>query len=213
VDWVDDPDSRVDIVATALADLRGVRRLAWGLASGKIPVRTLRQTATAHGPEGALDPLPGVPSGLARQLLRFAVVGVASTLAYLVLFVLLHDWMGAQVANALALLLTAVGNTAVNRRVTFAVRGVARAGRHHLQGLAVFALGLVLTSSTLAILHAVTRTPARMLELGVLVAANLAATLLRFVLFRTWVFPTTPTTTAPPPLTPPPTPSMQRIHP
>ena len=28
VDWVDDPDSRVDIVSTALADLRGVARLA-----------------------------------------------------------------------------------------------------------------------------------------------------------------------------------------
>jgi hypothetical protein len=27
VDWVDDPDSRVDIVATALADLRGIARL------------------------------------------------------------------------------------------------------------------------------------------------------------------------------------------
>jgi hypothetical protein len=29
VDWVDDPDSRVEIVATALADLRGVVRLAF----------------------------------------------------------------------------------------------------------------------------------------------------------------------------------------
>jgi hypothetical protein len=28
VDWVDDPDSRVDVVSTALADLRGVARLA-----------------------------------------------------------------------------------------------------------------------------------------------------------------------------------------
>jgi len=28
VDWIDDPDSRVDIVSTALADLRGVARLA-----------------------------------------------------------------------------------------------------------------------------------------------------------------------------------------
>jgi len=27
VDWVDDPDSRVDIVATSIADLRGVWRL------------------------------------------------------------------------------------------------------------------------------------------------------------------------------------------
>src|SRR4051812_3860023 len=41
VDWVDDPDSRVDIVATALDDLRGVRRLLTGLASGRIPVTDL----------------------------------------------------------------------------------------------------------------------------------------------------------------------------
>ncbi|MDB5067466.1 MAG: sugar translocase, partial [Chloroflexi bacterium] len=27
VDWTDDPDSRVDLVATALADLRGVARV------------------------------------------------------------------------------------------------------------------------------------------------------------------------------------------
>src|SRR3954447_15818633 len=33
VDWVDDPDSRVDIVSTALTDLRGVARL---LAGGRI---------------------------------------------------------------------------------------------------------------------------------------------------------------------------------
>ena len=31
VDWVDDPDSRVDIVATAMADLRGVARMLGGL--------------------------------------------------------------------------------------------------------------------------------------------------------------------------------------
>ena len=30
VDWVEDPDSRVDIIATAVGDLRGVRRVAWG---------------------------------------------------------------------------------------------------------------------------------------------------------------------------------------
>lgn len=29
VDWIEDPDSRVEIVPTALADLRGVARLAW----------------------------------------------------------------------------------------------------------------------------------------------------------------------------------------
>jgi glycosyltransferase involved in cell wall biosynthesis len=44
VDWVDDPDSRVDVIATAIGDLRGVRRVAWGLASGRIPLAELRRT-------------------------------------------------------------------------------------------------------------------------------------------------------------------------
>ncbi|PWU60765.1 glycosyl transferase, partial [Micromonospora globispora] len=38
VDWVDDPDSRVDIVSTALADLRGIGRLARALVTGALPV-------------------------------------------------------------------------------------------------------------------------------------------------------------------------------
>jgi glycosyltransferase involved in cell wall biosynthesis len=42
VDWVDDPDSRVDIVATAVADLKGVARVLGGLASGRIPVAQVR---------------------------------------------------------------------------------------------------------------------------------------------------------------------------
>ncbi|HJW76126.1 MAG TPA: dolichyl-phosphate beta-glucosyltransferase, partial [Thermoleophilia bacterium] len=42
VDWVDDPDSRVDIVATALADLKGVWRLRRALRSGRLPLAALR---------------------------------------------------------------------------------------------------------------------------------------------------------------------------
>ncbi len=37
VDWVDDPDSRVDIVATATADLKGIGRLLRGFANGVDP--------------------------------------------------------------------------------------------------------------------------------------------------------------------------------
>ena len=33
VDWVDDPDSRVDIPATIVADLKGIARLGWALAT------------------------------------------------------------------------------------------------------------------------------------------------------------------------------------
>jgi putative flippase GtrA len=60
--------------------------------------------------------------------------------------------------------------------------------RHQLQGLLVFGLALALTSGALATLHALSPHPSRALELGVLTSANLIATVLRFVLFRAWVF-------------------------
>ena len=41
VDWVDDPDSRVDIVATAVADLKGIARLACALGAGRLPLATV----------------------------------------------------------------------------------------------------------------------------------------------------------------------------
>src|SRR6266436_4168614 len=43
VDWVDDPDSRVDVVATAIADLKGIARLARALGTGKLPLAALRE--------------------------------------------------------------------------------------------------------------------------------------------------------------------------
>jgi putative flippase GtrA len=115
-------------------------------------------------------------------------VGVASTLAYGLLFVLLRGALGAQPANLLALLATAVANTAANRRLTFGISGRDGAGRHQFQGLLVFGIGLALTSGSLALLHLVAGTPGRPTELAVLVAANLAATVLRFLLLREWVF-------------------------
>jgi putative flippase GtrA len=184
VDWVDDPDSRVHIVSTAVADLKGVVRLLRAFGSGRLPVSEIR----AQLGRAPLEPVtPGVPAGLTRQVVRFAAIGVASTLAYLVLYVLMRAPLGAQGANFVALLFTAIANTAANRRLTFGVRGQRGAGVHQFQGLIVFALGWVLTSGSLAVLNSVT-TPSRPLELAVLVLANLASTVLRFVLFRAWVF-------------------------
>src|SRR6185437_1654942 len=42
VDWVDDPDSRVDIVSTALDDLRGVARVGSALVRGRLPLARIR---------------------------------------------------------------------------------------------------------------------------------------------------------------------------
>ena len=111
-----------------------------------------------------------------------------STLAYLVLFLLFREVMGAQWSNALALLITAIANTAANRRVTFGVVGNHDRLRHQAQGLLVFAIGLTLTSGSLLVLHAINPTPSRSVEVAVLVLANIGATLLRFLLFRAWVF-------------------------
>jgi putative flippase GtrA len=182
VDWIDDPDSRVDIVSTALADLRGIVRLTRALGSGRLPLAALREQL-------GRNPLPvaGVPAGLTGQLLRFAAVGVASTLAYLLLYALLRNGMGAQGANLLALLVTAIANTAANRRLTFRVRGNDGAWRHQAQGLVVFAVGLGLTSGSLALVHGLSD-PSTAVELGVLVVANLVATGVRFLLMRIWVF-------------------------
>ena len=59
---------------------------------------------------------------------------------------------------------------------------------HHFRGLIAFGVCLVLTSGALLALHAVSASPGRGAEIAVLVAANLVATALRFVLYRGWVF-------------------------
>ncbi|MFD7393076.1 glycosyltransferase [Streptomyces sp. NPDC059852] len=176
VDWVDDPDSRVDIWATALADLRGIARIGAALARGTLP------TARLHRHEDAQA------DGLAGQLLRFGAVGAVSTLGYVLLYALLRPAAGPQAANAVALLVCALANTAANRRLTFGVRGRGGALRHQAKGLLVFLVGLALTSGSLAVLDRLAPDAAHLTELVVLVAANLAATLLRFLLLRAWVF-------------------------
>jgi putative flippase GtrA len=187
VDWVDDPDSRVDVISTAVDDLKGMVRVAVALARGAVPMQTLR-VQLGRPSVG----VPRVAPTLAGQIVRFGAIGVASTVAYLALFLLLRATFGAQPANLLALFATALGNTAANRHFTFGVRGSTAAGRHQLQGLVVFALGLGLTSGALAVTSALVSQPSRWLEVGVLIVANLAATVLRFVLLRDWVLRTQP---------------------
>ncbi|HEY1641267.1 MAG TPA: glycosyltransferase [Streptosporangiaceae bacterium] len=153
VDWTDDPDSRVSVRATALADVRGILRLGGG-----------------------------------RRLARFAVVGAASTVAYVLIYLTLRRGLAAQSANAIAMGVTAVANTAANRRVTFGISGRRHLVRHQFRGLLAFAAGLAMTSGALAVLHWITPQPPPAAELAVLLIASVAATLARFGLYRSWVF-------------------------
>ena len=81
-----------------------------------------------------------------------------------------------------------MANTAANRRVTFRASSGRGAGHHQFRGLPVFLLALALTSGALALLQAATPSPSLALELAVLTAANLAASVLRFLLLRSFVF-------------------------
>jgi putative flippase GtrA len=153
VDWVDDPDSRVNIVRTALDDLRGVARLR-----------------------------------LATPVFRFLLIGVASTIAYALLFLVLRPSLGSSGANALSLALTAVANTQANRRFTFGIRGRAGLVRQQAAGALVYLLALALTGAALDLLHHIDPRPAALIEVTVLVLASAFATVTRYVALKTWVF-------------------------
>ena len=182
VDWVDDPDSRVNVVATAREDLRGMWRVTRGLVSGRIPVDRIYEELGRH-PFAA----PRPPSFFG-QVVRFAAVGILSTAAYALLYLAFSAVMPALMANFLALIVTAIANTAANRRFTFGVRGRSRAMTHQFQGLIVFGIAWLITTGSLLELHAINPNANSTAELIVLTFANLLATVLRFILFRVWVF-------------------------
>jgi len=153
VDWTDDPDSRVDIVSTAIGDLQGIARLF-----------------------------------TQRPVVRFMAIGVISTLSYAVLYLLLRTSLAPGVSNAIALAITAIGNTQANRTFTFGLRGRSGLVRQHAAGALVYVLALSLTGGALDVLQALDPHPARAVEVTVLVLASAFATVTRYLALRSWVF-------------------------
>jgi glycosyltransferase involved in cell wall biosynthesis len=166
VDWVDDPDSRVKIVSTALNDLRGVGRLVLH----RPRVRSVRT-----------DEVP------ADELLRFAGVGILSTLGYLFLFVAWRPVLGPLAANVVAMAIATLFNTAVHRELSQSRDGRTRRG--HMVAVAAGLYAVSLTLTTLALLVAGWLAPGALLpELGALIAANALAATVRFSVLRAWIF-------------------------
>jgi glycosyltransferase involved in cell wall biosynthesis len=167
VDWVDDPDSRVDIVSTAADDLRGVWRLLVRRPSGLRRVRSNEVTAD--------------------QLLRFAGVGVVSTLGYLFLFIAWRPLMGPFGANAVAMAIATLFNTAVHRELSHGTDGQARRGRLFAVAGGLYVVSLGLTTLGLVLAHWLA--PSALLpELAAITVANLIAAVFRFAVLRAWIF-------------------------
>jgi glycosyltransferase involved in cell wall biosynthesis len=180
VDWVDDPDSRVKIIPTALSDLRGIWRLSHGRA---------RRLARRPAPLGA----PRSDQVAADQLLRFAGVGAVSTLGYLFLFVAWRPIAGTFGANALALAICTLFNTAVHKELAHNMHPRAHRGRFAGVAAGLFLLSLVLTTLGLIAAQAVDSGSLAAALVAVTVA-NAAAAVLRFAMLRAWVFrPSAPT--------------------
>lgn len=165
VDWVDDPDSRVDIVRTATDDLKGVARLMGQDLRGGNIAPELSERRGLH----RLDP----------QMLRFIGVGVASTVAHLLLFLAARGALGALWANAVALGVTTGFNLAAHRRLTFRVE---RHEGDQLWGLWLLALALAV--STVALLVADRIRPGLPGELVALALAGAVVSIARFVALR-----------------------------
>jgi putative flippase GtrA len=138
VDWVDDPDSSVDVVRTAVADLSGMARMALRFARGGGIVDT------------ASMPSHGVEDDMGRRLVSFVVIGGVSTAVSSVVFLGVTPFVGALGASWLALSVTAVANTWAHRRYTFARRGPGHRRRDATASGVL--LGAGLAASTAAVL-------------------------------------------------------------
>ncbi len=167
VDWVDDPDSRVDIVSTAAGDLRGVWRLLVRRPKGLRRVRSNEVTAD--------------------QLLRFAGVGVVSTLGYLFLFVAWRPLLGPYGANAVAMAIATLFNTAVHRELSRTTDGQSRRGRLYAVAGGLYLVSVLFTTVGLVVAQWIAPS-ALLAELVAITVANAAAAVLRFAVLRAWIF-------------------------
>ncbi|MFF1906630.1 GtrA family protein [Kitasatospora sp. NPDC058218] len=151
-------------------------------------VSTDQPTEAAEVPPAGQGPRPADTGTAKRQVPSFLVIGVLSTLFYLLLYVVARRFVDPQVANLVALAVSAVANTAANRRFTFGITGSEGALRHQLQGAVAFVIGLGLSAGALALLDLAAPNASKTVEVAGLVAANGLATVVRFLLMKVWVF-------------------------
>jgi putative flippase GtrA len=142
VDWIEDPDSRVDVLRTARDDLRGIARVARWFMTGR-----------GHLDIGS-DTRPPLDDDMGRSVVGFALVGAASTLVTLALFVALRAPLGSIPAVVVALAATTVGNAWAHRRFTLGRRGREGLRSHVLRSGVLAIVGGALSVLALVFVHA-----------------------------------------------------------
>ncbi|MCB0954942.1 MAG: bifunctional glycosyltransferase family 2/GtrA family protein [Ilumatobacter sp.] len=171
VDWVDDPDSRVHVVATARDDLRGVVRVFASFLRGR-----------GRAALGAAA-RPGLADDMGRQLVTFLKVGVLSTLASLAIYLLARTEWSAGVSAAVAFGLVAAVNSWANRRYTFGHHARADRMAQVARLTVTFLLGI-----SVSVAAAMLADGDRLREAAALVGVWVPLAVVRFALLRAWVF-------------------------
>ncbi|WP_336213013.1 glycosyltransferase [Nonomuraea sp. LPB2021202275-12-8] len=185
VDWVEDLDSRVRVVRTAVDDLKGLARLAWSMSRGRAAVEVPRPAEPAPTHPDAVVAAPRAAT--LAKFASFAAVGAFTTLLYALLYLPLREFLSPVTANLAALVLTGVVNTEANRRWTFALRGGNRTGLH-FRATAVFVANYAVTTTAVLGLHGLVPEAGRLLEVSAVVATYGLLTLTRFIALDRWVF-------------------------
>lgn len=121
----------------------------------------------------------------------YAAVGIVCTAAYVAIYAALRNVSSAAAAaaNVAALVIAATANSAANSRLTFEVRGRDVLARHQAAALLALVVALAVTSASLGVLDVVAPHRGRLTEIAVLLAANAAATLVRFLLLHLVIDP------------------------
>jgi putative flippase GtrA len=135
---------------------------------------------------------------LAVQLSRYVVAGGVGTLVNALVYLLLRTWWDLLPANLVALVLSTLVSTEVNRRFTFSGEE-GQPWRAHVQTVGVVAFYAVYSSAVLLALTAVVERPTPLLESVTVAAASVLGGAARFLLLRFWVFDPDPDDTGPAP--------------
>ncbi|GAA3718243.1 hypothetical protein GCM10022224_099960 [Nonomuraea antimicrobica] len=116
VDWIEDADSRVQLVRTAVDDLKGLARVAWSMSRGRATVEVARpEPAPAH-PDAVL----ARPRAVTVAKFTSFAIGVASGVIYALAYLPLREFWSPAMTNVAALALAGIFATAANRRWTAA---------------------------------------------------------------------------------------------
>jgi putative flippase GtrA len=161
VDWIDDVDSRVRVVSTAVGDLKGTTRMALRFATGGGRIDL-----------GSAGRAPLVDD-FGRRFVSFALIGTASTAVSLALFLSTRDAIGPIAANLVAVTATFVANAWANARYT-----ERRPRPLWARSFAVYAGSVAATSAALALVGATTTNAAA--QLAVLIMTWSLAAAARF---------------------------------